>query len=223
LSGRSQAQRGAILRARADTARLVVSLRPPTRGTFAAATLLGILSAVLLHAVRAGLPELDGQTSSAVLLLVPAVLAAHLARPGEHAFLARLLGGVRLLALGCGLCTLGVAALIGTGSIRVAQRAAMPDPTRCTVTSTIARPSARRTASRSTTRWERIQRIRCQPPIPPHPPTARASAAAQSWANLAAWVATALAALLVFGLGRTYVADLRCRNRQDHVEPVPQS
>lgn len=160
---------------------------------------------------------------AALGMLVPAVLAAHLARPGEHAFLARLLGGVRLLALGCGLCTLCVAALIGVGSIRVVQRAAVPDPTLCTVTSTIVRPAAPQTTSTSTTRSERIRRISCQPPLPPQPPTARASASAQLWADIAAWVATALASLLVVGFGRTLAADLRCRNREDHVEPLPQS
>ncbi|MGH2968855.1 MAG: hypothetical protein ACRDK0_07300, partial [Solirubrobacteraceae bacterium] len=57
------------------------------------------LSAILLGVFSPRLAQLDGQTTSAILLVIPALLFGYLARPGEHAIATRLLVGVRLLGL----------------------------------------------------------------------------------------------------------------------------
>ena len=107
-----------LMSRRGDTADLHVRLASATRGPITAAAVVSTLTTVLLWVAFARLAELDGQTSAALLLALPAVSAAFLARPGEHAFAARLLFGVRIAALIVGICALVVAGLIAAGAPR---------------------------------------------------------------------------------------------------------
>jgi hypothetical protein len=195
-----------LMNCRADVAYLQVRLAPTTRGVFVAAVVLSALTAVLLWTAEA---RLSGQTSAALLLAVPAALAAYLARPGEHAFAARLLVGVRLAALAVGTCSLVVAALVASG---VTQSGAPPAPTalrniRCT--------AANRFSGRPGGRVPRLRELTCtgalqQPARRPHAtPTARAVTL------YSALVATLLTVLLLCGFTRTLVADERRRNKPD--------
>jgi hypothetical protein len=76
------------------------------------------LSAILLHVFSSRLAQLNGETTGAILLVVPALLFGYLARPGEHAIATRLLAGVRVLGLVSALAALGGAGLIASGDIQ---------------------------------------------------------------------------------------------------------
>lgn len=210
-------RRRLVLRGLADDADVDVRLRPPARGAFAAITLVTAMSAVLLHLARSRLAELDGQTSAALLLALPVFLTAYLARPGEHAFVSRLLGGARLLGFVGALCALAVTALIASGDVRQQAAPTASPPVRCTVTSTLQRERGMRA------RRERvvIQSARCSAGVaaPKAAPKAREGADRIAWWS--AWITTIVAVALLFGLSRTWWADVRRRNRPDETSPIP--
>ncbi|MGH2948555.1 MAG: hypothetical protein ACRDPC_20245 [Solirubrobacteraceae bacterium] len=201
----------ALMRCRYDTASVRLRLAPPLTGVFAAAVLTSMVISVLLWLVFARLPHLDGQTSSAVLLLLPALLAAYLIRPGEHAFATRLLLGVRLLALLVGLFALAVATIIGAGVIK---REAPPPPTTrfsCTSESDIIGPSRRPAV--------RLRSLDCAS-VP------RATAAAEANPNTErvvkgiAIAATTVTFVLLIGFVRTSFADWRRGRKEPHEQPT---
>jgi hypothetical protein len=103
---------------RADRATVGITLAPRMSGPFTAITVLGWLTCFVLAAVAWRVAELDAQTASAVVLVLPALLATYLVRQGEHAVTGRLLAGVRWLGLAIVGISLGAAVLIGVGDLR---------------------------------------------------------------------------------------------------------
>lgn len=141
------------LRGRGDVARFTVAIAPRRAGILTVATFSAFFTAVTLLVFATRLSELDGQTSAAVLLLVPAIIAAYVARPGEHPFATRALIGVRAWALvGGGLAAI-LSAMIGAGFMKPVRAPASAAPSqepvmtghmRCTVTSrTVGSPASR--------------------------------------------------------------------------------
>jgi hypothetical protein len=103
---------------RADRATASIALVPRTGGPFAAIVVLAWLTCLVLAAVTERVAQLDAQTMSAVILVVPAVLATYLVRQGEHIVTGRLLGGIRAIGLWVGALALVAAVLIGVGDLR---------------------------------------------------------------------------------------------------------
>lgn len=89
--------------------KLVVSFRTQREGFLRAALITSALSCALLFVGRTRLDNLaaEVEAASTMLLLVPGLLAAYLARPGEHALASALLVGVRAMVLVTGLCATG--------------------------------------------------------------------------------------------------------------------
>jgi hypothetical protein len=91
-----------------------VSLRPAASGTLRAIWLTSAISLGLLVFAGKHLDTLRSaeigltaaQSASALLLLIPTLLAVYIARPGEHTFTSELLFGTRLLGLVAGGTTL---------------------------------------------------------------------------------------------------------------------
>jgi hypothetical protein len=194
---------------RQDTANIEVRLCPSARDVFAGALVICLLTTPLLWLVDRRLVHLDGQTSAALLLALPAILAAFLARPGEHAFAARLLFGVRVTALVVGACALGVAAIIGAGGIRQSA-GALPSK------ASIVRCAAKNRASRIVGDPAiGLRALRCTVPAArtPGKPNARADKTAQILVTALAALATFGTLLLMAGFARTLVGDLRRRNK----------
>ncbi len=104
--------------ARGDRAVVILTLRPRRTSAFAglAATSALIFAMLLLVRVRVG--HLDATNTTALLLVFPALVAAYLARPGEHVLAARLLAGVRAVALLCALCALAATGMLATGLLQ---------------------------------------------------------------------------------------------------------
>lgn len=100
---------------------LQVGLRAARHGLLWAALVTGVLVTLLLTLYTLKADEIVGQseTGAAVLLLVPAVLAGFLVRPGEHAMARTLLRGPRLITTGLGVLPLIAAAtLVSTSTTR---------------------------------------------------------------------------------------------------------
>jgi hypothetical protein len=195
---------------RHDIADIQVRLCPYARDVFAGAMVICLLTTPLLWLVDRRLVELDGQTSAALLLALPAILAAYLARPGEHAFAARLVFGVRVTALVVGACALGVAAIIGAGGIREA--AAAPPPK-----GSIVRCAAKNQVTGVTGEPDiRLHALRCTVPATrtPGKPKAKADSTAQILVTALALLATFGTLLLIAGFARTLYGDLQRRNKE---------
>ena len=89
-------------------------LRAGRRGFLSLSALTTLATAALLWAFQARVPN-DTPTkaiAAAILLIFPALLAAFVVRPGEHALLSRVLTGVRLLVLVSGAMSVGAAAAL---------------------------------------------------------------------------------------------------------------
>lgn len=86
-------------------------------GTFLAATVVSVLTALLLLVAITRLPELDGQTSAALLLALPILTLGYLTRPGEHSIATRLLSAIRPMSLTVGICSLIIAGIIAGGFV----------------------------------------------------------------------------------------------------------
>jgi hypothetical protein len=102
---------------RSDTGYAVVQLQADPLGTFVAATVVSVLTAILLAVAVTRLPELDGDSSAALLLALPVLALGFLTRPGEHAFATRLLSGIRTMSLLVGICSLMLAAIVAGGFV----------------------------------------------------------------------------------------------------------
>jgi uncharacterized membrane protein len=98
-----------------DRATATVSLLPRRSGTIPAAALTSLATAIVLGIFSFRLRDLDGQTGAAVLLLLPAVVATYLSRPGEHRFTTRSLRATRVLALCSAACAVVLSGLIAGG------------------------------------------------------------------------------------------------------------
>ena len=97
--------------------RLTVKLRPQRGGVIVAYTATALLAAAELLLGRPHVREIEPQTGSALLLLLPTLIAAFLIRPGEHTFASRMLVGVRFLTAVAALAPLwaaGALAIYGT-------------------------------------------------------------------------------------------------------------
>jgi hypothetical protein len=134
---------------RGDRAEFTVAIAPRRSGVIAVATITAAFTAVTMTVFATRLADLDGQTSAAVLLLVPVIFAAYVSRPGEHPFATRALIGVRTWALiGGGLAAI-LSAMIGAGFMKPEPSAA-PKPRasvqelRCRTTAARARATASR-------------------------------------------------------------------------------
>lgn len=103
---------------RADRALVTITLAPRMSGPFIAIAVLGWLTCLVIAAVAERVTELDAQTASAVVLVLPALLATYLVRQGEHAVTGRLLAGVRWIGLVIVGISLAAAVLIGVGDLR---------------------------------------------------------------------------------------------------------
>jgi len=102
---------------RSDRGIVHVGLRPPVQGTFLAAAVTSLLTALLLIGARMQLRQLNGAVDATLVLTLPLLAAGYLTRPGEHAFATRLLSGTRALVLVVGVCSLAFAAILGSGLI----------------------------------------------------------------------------------------------------------
>lgn len=102
---------------REDTATIEVLLRSRPGGMFLSVLTTALVAAGVLLTLAPGLKDLDGETSAAVLLAVPALLLGYLNRPGEHALATRLLVGIRTLGLSAALAALAAAVSIAGGNI----------------------------------------------------------------------------------------------------------
>jgi hypothetical protein len=78
---------------------------------------VSVLTAILLGAAVTRLPELDGESSAALLLALPVLTLGFLTRPGEHAFATRLLSGIRAMSLLVGICSLVLAVIVASGFV----------------------------------------------------------------------------------------------------------
>jgi len=109
---------GELLQCRGDIGSVDLLFRSPAHGVLLATTTASAVIVALLWFVQGTLATLDRQTTSAVLLIFPAILAAYLLRQGEHEFARRLLVGVRLAGLGVALCSLGISAMLALAHVR---------------------------------------------------------------------------------------------------------
>jgi hypothetical protein len=115
---------------RSDNGYAEIRFRVEPFGTFLAAMVISVLTALLLLVARTRLPELDGQISSALLLALPIVTLGYLTSAGEHSFATRLLGGIRAMALAVGVLSLLVAAVLSGGFLH--HTTAVPPSYACT-------------------------------------------------------------------------------------------
>jgi hypothetical protein len=99
----------------------LVRLRPRRAGLIRAAALLGLLTAAILTAgaIRVGKVDNDAAASITLLVVVPALLAAYLARPGEHELASTILAGVRAVVV-----FIGLLAVVAAGSLVIGLGAA---------------------------------------------------------------------------------------------------
>jgi hypothetical protein len=103
---------------RSDLGSVTVKLRPRRGGVFLAIVIVAWLTTLVLAAIASRVGQLDAQTSSAVVLVLPAVLAAYLAREGEHAIAGRLRAGIRVGGLLISALAFAAGILIGVGELR---------------------------------------------------------------------------------------------------------
>jgi hypothetical protein len=97
-----------------------INLRPRAGGTLRAIWFTAALAVILLASTDAALGTLRSatdlstaaQSASALLLLIPTLLAAYVARPGEHTLTSELLFGTRLLGLAAGATTFAAGAYL---------------------------------------------------------------------------------------------------------------
>jgi hypothetical protein len=202
-----------LLQARGDIATVEVRFRSPASGVLVAATIASVMLSVLMWVASEHLGSLDRQTFSAVLLVFPAILAAYLLRPGEHAFARRLLAGVRLCGLGVAVCSVGMSAMLGVATLTEPE--AVPASAGVRHFSCVTRnlgASSRPTRSSLTCRSEFAAAV-----------TDRPSVGTRRWTRRIAAVASLLTAILAIGLLRTWLwSDLRNRRKTDrYTEHLP--
>jgi hypothetical protein len=209
-----------LVQARGDTAAVELRFRSPASGVLIAATIASILLSVLMWVASERLASLDRQTFSAVLLVFPAILAAYLLRPGEHAFARRLLAGVRLCGLGVAVCSVGMSALLGAAPLTETKPASAHALT----------PGSRRlaciaqnsTQDPARNRSRELRTLRCISD-PEVSAMTQANVSTRRWTRRIATVASFLTAILVVGLLRTWWwSDLRNRRKtEEYDETLP--
>jgi hypothetical protein len=209
---------GKLLQARGDTAMVELRFRSPASGVLIATTIASLMLSALMWVASERLASLDRQTFSAVLLVFPAILAAYLLRPGEHAFARRLLTGVRLCGLGVAVCSVAMSALLGAAALTEAgpasAHASQPGSRRVVC---VAQNSTRGSV-RSRTRELRTLTCRADPEASV---TTRANASTRQWTRRIATVASFLTGVLVVGLLRTWLwSDLRNRRKTEEYDEI---
>jgi hypothetical protein len=182
---------------RGDTATVTVSVMPRAGGVLAAVLLSSAATTVALIVFALSLTHLDGQTSGAILLLVPAVVAAYIVREREHPYTTRSLLGIRGLAAISAACGFLVALMIAseafTGSSAATRSTATTTTTHVTPSSTVQRATIEGSATirpskiTSTSRTFRIQltatqraTTSAQSSTTPRPSTAKGSSCKSS-------------------------------------------
>ena len=146
-----------------DSATATVSLLPRRSGTVPAAGIASIATAITLGLFASRLRELDGQTSAAVLLLLPAVLAAYLSRPGEHRFTTRALRAIRILAMISASCAVALSVMIAGGLLTTEVKPKSPASGQSANNPAAVRPAARDgNARHAQTRRSQPSRACCQ-------------------------------------------------------------
>jgi hypothetical protein len=188
-----------VVASRADLGALTIRLRPRLGGTFLAIVVLATLTAALMWVIAARLGELDAQSTSAVVLLLPVALSAYLSREGEHAIGTRLRGGVRLGGLVVSGLAFASATLIAVGDLHapVSERRAT---TTCTATNGVPPRSGNATPP--------LARLDCDS-VAPGPSKAAADEGLRTTLVWLASVASGVAVLLVAG----FVSSLRATRR----------
>ncbi len=180
---------------RSDRGTVRLALRSRRGGSFLAIVVLGWLTVIALWAVTGRLAELDAQTTSAVILVLPAVLSAYLIRQGEHAIAGRLLAGVRGCGLGIAGMALVAAMLIGVGDLR---RDPVPRPStlHCSTVSATLGPHPEPVPT--------VMGMRCD--VPAAKPLAARASHLRGVVEKMSVAATALALLLSIGALSTWYA-----------------
>lgn len=193
-----------VLSARSDEATVSLRLRSRRGGPFMATWIVAWMTAVLIGVIAARLSDLDAQSSSAVILLLPAVLAAYLAREGEHAIASRLLAGIRVGGLGISAIAFAAAAIIGVGDLRD------PLPARAQPLDCVTTPPAKRTRGTA----PKPSRTECRVPAAP-----QRRWEANSDLQLVIWglagACGLIALLITAGLWRTHRATRRAHAASD--------
>ena len=204
-----------------DSATATVSLLTRRSGTVPAAGIASIATAITLGLFASRLQELDGQTSAAVLLLLPAVLAAYLSRPGEHRFTTRALRAIRILAMISASCAIALSVMIAGGLLTTEVKPKSPASRQTANKPAGVRPSCLVTGMLGTRKLGARSHLRlsvsCNPVVPVASRAAGATAPARQVVPAAAQaVATALAAisgLIAFVLALTWgLATLQARS-----------
>jgi hypothetical protein len=133
------ADHGDTEKARGDTGTVVLTLRARRTGSFQGLWITALLIAVMLLVIRLRMGELDSTNAVALLLVFPALVAAYLARPGEHILAGRLLVGVRFVGLMASVCALAGAGMIASGLLQSRAFGAAPPTTHCSIAATTRR------------------------------------------------------------------------------------
>ncbi len=94
--------------------RALVRVRAERQGFLSSALLLGLVTFVLLVVgfIRLDVIATEVEAVGPVLLIVPALLAAFLVRPGEHALASRILAGTRIALTVAGVANVAAAAIL---------------------------------------------------------------------------------------------------------------
>lgn len=204
-----------------DSATATVSLLARRSGTVPAAGIASIATAVTLGLFASRLQELDGQTSAAVLLLLPAVLAAYLSRPGEHRFTTRALHVIRILAMISASCAVGLSVMIAGGLLTTEVKPKSPASAQTAKNPATARPSCLVTGVLGTRKYHATSHLRlavsCNPAVPvASRATSVTAPARKAVRRVAQAIATGLAVisgLIAFVLALTWaLATLQARS-----------
>jgi hypothetical protein len=193
---------------RSDVGAVALALRPRLGGVFMPIVVAAWLTVGLLWAIGGRLEHLDAQTSAAVVLVLPAVVAIYLAREGEHAIAARLLVGVRLCGLAVALIAVVAATLIGVGDLRNAETSPVREA-EC-LTPRANGPNGRgklRLGSRTTCRISTASAGVVEP-----------NGSLQRVLRYLALLATVVAVLLSLGAWSTHRAVANARSREDEAD-----
>lgn len=203
---------------RADVGTVSLRMRPRRSGTFMAIATVAFITTALLFVMAERLARLDAESSSAIMLVLPALLAAFLARSGEHAIASRLLVGVRLLGLFVAALAIVAAVLIGVGELRVAADSEASPTAECAVEGMAPRALARR-GTLIRVRFPELGTVgvRCWPP---EPQEQRANAGIQTTFMVLFWASFGATVVLLVGIASTTGAAYRASRRdpEDNAE-----
>jgi hypothetical protein len=131
-------------KARGDSATVILTLRARRTGAFFGLCITSGLIALILAIVRLRVSYLESTNAAALLLVFPALVAAYLARPGEHILAARLLKGVRFLALVTAVCSIVATGMIAAGLLESRIQTLAPPAIHCAFSSTSSPGSSQR-------------------------------------------------------------------------------